>query len=310
VMDGTSTIDLAASIQRCSYSAINAIEVPSPYIGYSAQNVGSADAIVANYNPAVYALEDGTRLTVVLSAPNATTTPTFSPNGLTAKVITRGDGTALAASDLLGTADIVYNASAGKWLLLNQSFSSNDSKWDLLPLGYCQPFIPQIVGTTLALWLTAHPKWAKLTNTQVPLIEGRAMAVSSATALGNTQAGSAISGTGLHTHTATIPAHAHAGSTVGAHTHPVVDSGHTHTISGGQAFGIDGGGAGVFSIINPNLASATDSSTTGITIGSGGGTLSIASQTQAITVANAGSASAETNIPPTQYFDWIYKHTL
>ena len=55
---------------------------------------GSADAITVIYSSAIAALTDGLTLQFRASAANATTTPTFSPNGLPAHPITKYGGSA------------------------------------------------------------------------------------------------------------------------------------------------------------------------------------------------------------------------
>jgi hypothetical protein len=84
---------------------------------------GTADAITAAYSPTITALVDGMELGVRATAANATTTPTFSPDGLTARVIVKGGGSALAAGDIAGDGhDLMlrYNsAGTPTWSLLN-----------------------------------------------------------------------------------------------------------------------------------------------------------------------------------------------
>lgn len=83
---------------------------------------GTADALTGDYTPDIAALEDGLTLFVRATAANATTTPTFSPDGLTAKTIVKGAGTALAAGDIAGAGHwlaLVFNATLDKWVLLN-----------------------------------------------------------------------------------------------------------------------------------------------------------------------------------------------
>ena len=58
---------------------------------------GTADAITATYSPAITALVDGQVCFVRATAANATTTPTFAPNGLTARTIVKEGGNALVA---------------------------------------------------------------------------------------------------------------------------------------------------------------------------------------------------------------------
>ncbi len=61
---------------------------------------GTADAITATYSPAITALVDGQLCCVRATAANATTTPTFAPNGLTARTIVKKGGSALAVGDI------------------------------------------------------------------------------------------------------------------------------------------------------------------------------------------------------------------
>jgi len=83
---------------------------------------GTADAITATYVPAITALVDGQICFVRATAANATTTPTFAPNGLTARTIVKHGGTALAAGDIGGDNHeliLRYNLASTRWELLN-----------------------------------------------------------------------------------------------------------------------------------------------------------------------------------------------
>jgi len=82
---------------------------------------GTADAITATYSPVNTSLTDGLLLFVRAGAANATTTPTFSPDGLTAHTITKNGGVALAAGDIHG---------AGHELALRYKLAS--TIWELL----------------------------------------------------------------------------------------------------------------------------------------------------------------------------------
>lgn len=85
---------------------------------------GAADAITAAYSPAIKTLYDGLLLTFRAIAANATTTPTFSPNGLTAHTITKGGGLPVNVGDIPGNlAECIvrYNLSNTRWELLNPS---------------------------------------------------------------------------------------------------------------------------------------------------------------------------------------------
>lgn len=83
---------------------------------------GTADAITAAYSIPVTALVDGQLCYVRASAANATTTPTFSPNGLTARTIVKNGGQALAAGDIAGDGhelELRYDLSNTRWELMN-----------------------------------------------------------------------------------------------------------------------------------------------------------------------------------------------
>lgn len=94
---------------------------------------GTADVITATYAPALTALTNGCHLRFRATAANATTTPTFAPNGLTAKTIVKGSNTALVAGDIAGASHeciVQYNSTTDKWHLLN-------------------PIVPFAAGTTV-----------------------------------------------------------------------------------------------------------------------------------------------------------------
>lgn len=85
---------------------------------------GTADSLTATYNPAITTLVDGQLCYVRASAANATTTPTFSPNGLTARVIVKNGGAALSAGDISGDGHeliLRYDLTNTRWELLNPS---------------------------------------------------------------------------------------------------------------------------------------------------------------------------------------------
>lgn len=93
-------------------------------LGLTAAATGTADAITATFSPAPTALVDRMVLFVTAASANATSTPTFSPNGLTAHTITKLGGSALAAGDILGSGHVLllqYNLAGTRWELLNPS---------------------------------------------------------------------------------------------------------------------------------------------------------------------------------------------
>lgn len=86
---------------------------------------GTADAITATFVPAITAVVDGMELCVRATAANATTTPTFSPNGLTARTIKKQGGQALAAGDIRDAGHelrLRYVAATTHWELLNPTY--------------------------------------------------------------------------------------------------------------------------------------------------------------------------------------------
>lgn len=83
---------------------------------------GTADAITATYSPAITALVDGQICFVRATAANATTTPTFAPNGLTARTIVMQGGVALVAGSIGGDGHeliLRYDLANTRWELLN-----------------------------------------------------------------------------------------------------------------------------------------------------------------------------------------------
>lgn len=118
----------------------------------TAAAAGTADAITATFSPAPTALTNGMVVSVRASAANATTTPTFSPNGLTAKTITKGAGQALLVNDIAGAGFpmwLKYDSTFDKWILLNPFHGTNP------PLG---------VGQTLTNMLASRGFSANYTN--------------------------------------------------------------------------------------------------------------------------------------------------
>lgn len=83
---------------------------------------GTADAITAAYSIPITTLVDGQLCYVRATAANATTTPTFSPNGLTARTIVKNGGQALVAGDIAGDGhelELRYDLPNTHWELMN-----------------------------------------------------------------------------------------------------------------------------------------------------------------------------------------------
>jgi hypothetical protein len=88
----------------------------------SAAAAGTVDAITATYTPALTALTNGIVLRFRPTGANTSTTPTFSPNGLTAKTIVRGANQPLLVGDIAGVAawaEVQYDSTLDKWVLIN-----------------------------------------------------------------------------------------------------------------------------------------------------------------------------------------------
>lgn len=107
---------------------------------------GTADAITAVYSPAITALVDGQICFVRATAANATTTPTFAPNGLTAHTIVQRGGQALVAGNIAGD---------GHELILRYDLAN--TRWELLN--------PAITPTTLGTTDVAHGGTGRTTST-------------------------------------------------------------------------------------------------------------------------------------------------
>ncbi len=83
---------------------------------------GTSDAITAAFSPALTGLKDGQEVRVRALLSNTTATPTFSPNGLPAKTITKEGNNTLDVNDIRGLDHnliLSYNANNDVWELLN-----------------------------------------------------------------------------------------------------------------------------------------------------------------------------------------------
>ena len=87
---------------------------------------GTADAITADFNPNIK-LKDKLVVIVEAKTANATTTTSFSPDGLTARTIVKYGGSALVAGDISAEHAVIllaYNVAHTRWELLNPATSS------------------------------------------------------------------------------------------------------------------------------------------------------------------------------------------
>ena len=89
---------------------------------YIAVGEGTSDAITATFDPAITELTNGLVVFVRALASNATTTPTFNPDGLGATTITKGTYQPLAVGDIAGNGYwmiLQYDSTQNKWVLQN-----------------------------------------------------------------------------------------------------------------------------------------------------------------------------------------------
>src|SRR5262249_55200118 len=86
-------------IARNDYAALG--QVQDNIVNWAVA-VGTPDAITATLAPPVGALADGQLIYLRAAGANTTVAPTFGPNGLTARPITRAGGGALNAGDIPG----------------------------------------------------------------------------------------------------------------------------------------------------------------------------------------------------------------
>lgn len=95
---------------------------------------GTSDVITATYSPVITTLTDGLLLGFRATAANTTTTPTFSPNALTAHTITQKGGSALTAGNIAAAGAeylVQYDLANTRWELLNPSNAASGA-WTLL----------------------------------------------------------------------------------------------------------------------------------------------------------------------------------
>ncbi len=151
-----STANVAAGIaQRAATIAQQAISSE-----YYADNAGTSDGISVSYPAAPPTLFDGYRLTVGITTPNTSTTPTIAVTlgGTTQPLrsFVKSNGAAwvpLVAGDLHGDADIRYDLPNTRWILMNpatvlraetaaalSSFTGTDFRYALLNGSYLIDF--------------------------------------------------------------------------------------------------------------------------------------------------------------------------
>lgn len=127
------------------------------------------DTITATYAPAITALVNGMELCFRAAAASTSTTPTFAPNGLTAKTIVKGANAALVAGDISGQhheCRVRYNSTTDKWHLLNPTISFADSAGILNAGGNLVVALPRNAqtGTTYTMLASDRGKHVTFSN--------------------------------------------------------------------------------------------------------------------------------------------------
>lgn len=120
-MAGFRHTNVGTGVARSDYAALGQVQDGSTNWTVAG---GSSDAITATYTPALTVLVDGQLCWFRATAANTTTTPTFSPNSLTARTITLRGGGSLAPGSIPGNlAECIlrYNSANTRWELLNPS---------------------------------------------------------------------------------------------------------------------------------------------------------------------------------------------
>ncbi len=140
---------------------------------------GTADAITATYSPALTALGDGQFCFVRASAANATTAPTFAPNGLTAHTITKKGGAPLAVGDIpAALAEIIlrYNLANTRWELINPAASSEFTSGTFTPTDNSGASLSLTTNFVYRKHATFYLFWGELTYPSTANGNGAALA--------------------------------------------------------------------------------------------------------------------------------------
>ena len=115
---------------------------------------GFSDAITATYTPAVTTFISGLTLYVRAATANTTTTPTFSPNSLTAHTIVKINNQALAVGDIAGAGHILilqYDATNNVWELVNPATVSASKIIGSVPTTQIQPISASVASNALTI---------------------------------------------------------------------------------------------------------------------------------------------------------------
>ena len=299
-------------------TAANITDLRAVWSGGAASGVpwtlaaGGADAITASYTPPTpNPLPDGLMLGFRALAANATTSPSFAPDGQAAHPITKKGGAALQAGDIPGALAeclLRYNLANTRWELLNPadppppeipSGAVIPFAGSAAPSGWLLCFGQAISRTTYATLFaaigTSFGAGDGSTTFNIPDLRGRAAfgldnmggtAAGRITSAGSGIAGTTLGATGGDEH---MQAHGHSAS--------VTDPGHAHGMQGYDPYsgGTHGGPRPAYTAdaeeTSPtNLAAGVNSAVTGI----------------GISINSNGGGSSQ-NIPPAIMLSYIIK---
>lgn len=243
------------AVNRTDYAAFGQVQDGLPNWTVAG---GSADAITATYTPALGSLSDGQLCFLRVGASNATTTPTFSPNSLTARTITKLGGAALSVADIPGNlAEIIlrYNAANTRWELLNPATPS-------IPNGFITSLMFAAGAVVTAAIGAAAVTYAKIQNVTAARLLGNP--TGGAAAPSEISLGTGLSFSGSTLNTAVTPAGV-----------PNYISGLILSTAGSSGtFGISAGAANDSTNVSlMQLASAYTKTTASWVVGSGNGGL-------------------------------------
>lgn len=146
--DGQTTVTANLPMANYRHTGVGAATAATHYARYDQVQIGNAvwadaggtaDAITATYNPNTVTPVDGQLYYVRAGAANATTTPTFSPDGETPQTIVKNANQPLAVGDIAGD---------GHELILRYRLS--DTKYELL-----NPAVPLSIPSLAIAWTPA-----------------------------------------------------------------------------------------------------------------------------------------------------------
>lgn len=169
LLDDTSDAEARATLDVYSKS-----ETASIAVNYKGSATGTADAITATLSPTLTSLADGTVVFLKALLANATTTPTFAPDGLTARTIVKEGSQALVAGDIARVDHeliLRYNSANAEWELLNPSVTEPE------------PEMQSITGTVAASALTVGLNPTRLTFRGSTLTNGTTSTIGVTSAL-------------------------------------------------------------------------------------------------------------------------------